>query len=298
MAAASIGLSEFENELLPEPELESEYESEFELESPEAFGWGDIKKATGDVASWAGSTWRNIQTPGTNARRIAIDTAKSALKGGISTLAKRYLGSDYGGLVGDIVGGGLTSALAPPSLYENEAEFESELEISPTRKIYPDAMLEHIAHEALQSESEQEAAEHMLPMVPMVAGKLVPLAARATPQLAANVLPRIARAQTSVIPYLTRAISNITRTLFRNPQTRPLVRTVPSIARRTMAQIARLAAAGRPVSPQAAVQILARQTYRLIANPRQSSLVLRRSNALDRRFHGMAGIPWRPAYRR
>jgi hypothetical protein len=293
MATASIGLSEFESELLPESELEGEYASEFELESPEAFGWSDIKKAAGDVATWAGDTWRDIQTPGTNARRIAIDVDKAAITGGAALLGTG-LGGPIGGTIGGIAGAGLSSALLPPSQYEGEGEFESEFELSPIRRVYPDAMLEHVAHEALEAESEQEAAEHMLKVVPMVAGKLVPLAARAAPRIAAKVIPRITRTVTRVTPQLTRGVSNITRTLFRNPQSRRLVRVVPSIARRTVTQIARHAAAGRPVSPRAAVQILRRQAHRVIANPQQTAMVLRRSNALDRGFHRVAGIPWRP----
>lgn len=304
MATANVNLSEFENELLPESELESLYESELELENPEAFGWSDIKKAAGDAATWASDTWRDIQTPGTNARRIAIDVDKAAITGGTTLLGSAIgaaaggVGAPIGGTIGNIVGQGISSALLPPSVYEGEfefeSEFESEFELSPIRRVYTDAMLEHIAHEALESESEQEAAGRMLKVVPMAAGKVIPTVARkVSPRLAVRVVPRVTKAVYRVTPQLTRGVSNITRTLFRNPRSRHLVRTVPSIARNTVTQIARQAALGRTVSPQTAVRILQRQAHRVIANPQQTTVVLRRSNALDRGFHRIAGIPWR-----
>ncbi len=182
---------------------------------------------------------------------------------------------------------------------DSEFELESEFELSPIRRVYPDAMMEHLAHAALEAESEQEAAEQFLPLVPMVAGKLLPLAAKALPKIAGKVLPRVlprvARVVSRVTPQLTRGISTVTRTLFRNRQTRPLVRAVPSIARRTVAQIARQTAAGRVVNPQAAMRVLRYQTRRVIGSPQQRAIVLRRSAALDRRFHTMSGIPWRPS---
>jgi hypothetical protein len=302
MATASLGLSEFESELLPESELESEFESEseFELENPEMFGWSDIKSAASGAGKWVSDTWRDVGTHGTNARRVAIDVDKALWSGGMGLLAGGLLGPEAAP-VGAAVGTGIGSAIFPPSAYEGE--FESEFELSPIRRVYPDAMAEHMAHEATEAESEQEAAEHFLPLIPLVAGKLLPLAAKVLPKvagkilpkLARRVLPRITRAVTKVTPQLTRGVSTITRTLYRRPQTRRLIRVVPNIARRTVARIARQAAAGRPVSPQAAVQVLRQQARQVIANPQQVAVTLRRSNALDRGYHRIAGIPWRPS---
>src|SRR5262245_21741705 len=176
----------------------------------------------------------------------------------------------------------------------HEGESELEFELNPARRFYPDALMEHMAHMALEAESEQEAAEGFLPLIPLVAGKLLPLAARAIPRIA-RALPRISRTVSRITPQLTRGVSTITRRLFRNPRTRTLVRTVPSIARRTVATIARQAAAGTPVTPLAARRILALQTRRVLQNPQRRTLVLRRSGAMDRQFHRLAGIPVAPA---
>jgi hypothetical protein len=159
--------------------------------------------------------------------------------------------------------------------YEYEGEYELELEeesfANPIRRVYPDAMMEHLAHAAMEAESEAEAEAF--------AGALVPLAARLLPRVA----PVIARAA----PGLVRAASGVVRTLRANPTTRPLVRAVPTILRRTTADIARQSARG-PVSADAAVRTLARQTQHVLCNPGPRRRALQRNVALDRRYHQAA----------
>jgi hypothetical protein len=87
------------------------------------------------------------------------------------------------------------------------------------------------------------------------------------------------------MPRLTRGISQVARTLHRNPRTRPLLRAVPQIAQRTTARIGRQLAAGRPVTPRGASRVLAQQTARVIGDPRQLVHAWRRSRMLDRRHH-------------
>jgi hypothetical protein len=164
-------------------------------------------------------------------------------------------------------------------------------EVSPVGKIYADAMMEHLGHAAMEAESEFEAAEGFLPLIPMVASKLLPLAARAAPRIIGRVLPNVARTVSRVTPQLTRSVGNLSRRLYRNPQTRPLLRAVPSIARRTLTSIARQAAAGRPVTPHQAARTLARYNRRVLTNPRIRRQVLRRSRLMDGRYHRWAGIP-------
>ncbi len=173
----------------------------------------------------------------------------------------------------------------------HELEFEGE--ISPVRKYYVDAMLEHMGHVAAEAQTEQEAAEGFLPLIPMLAAKALPLAAKfgakMLPKLAGKVLPKVAKVFNKVTPRLTRGVGRITRGLHRNPRTRPLVRTMPTIARRTVATIARRAATGRPVTPRLANRVLVAQTRRVLRNPRQTAQVLRRSRTLERHFHRANG---------
>jgi hypothetical protein len=166
---------------------------------------------------------------------------------------------------------------APPGLaaaYELEGEWEGEYEggLNPIRRVYPDALMEHLGHAAAQTESEAEAEAFIAALIP----------------LATRLIPRAASAVMRATPQLIRGVTRVTRTLRRNPATRPLVRTMPTVVRRTAASLARQSARGRPVTPQAALRTLAQQTRRVLSNPRQCARVVQRSRAMDRRFHQAA----------
>ena len=172
---------------------------------------------------------------------------------------------------------------------EFEGEFEVQHEISPVRKIYADAMMEHLAHLAAEAETEQEAAEHFLPLVGLAAKKLLPVVAKAVAPAVRKALPRIASAVTRVEPRLTRGITGIAKSLYRQPGTRRLLHAVPTIARRTVHSIAQQAAHGRPITARGAIRTLARQTSRVLGHPHHRRHALRRSAWLDRRFHRHVG---------
>ena len=104
-------------------------------------------------------------------------------------------------------------------------------------------------------------------------------------------LPRVANSLTRVTPQLTRGVGNLARTLYRNPRTRPLLRTIPSTARRAVTSIARQAATGQRVTPQGALRTLARTNHRLLSNPGIVNSVMRRSQVMDGQAHRLAGLP-------
>jgi hypothetical protein len=171
--------------------------------------------------------------------------------------------------------------------FEDEGEYEDEL--SPVRKVYPDAVMEHLGALAAEAESEEEAVEHFLPLIGMAASKLLPLAAKAIAPMAKRALPRIVKAVTRVTPQLTRGVGRIARTLHRKPAGRRLLRAVPTIARRTVHSIARQAAHKRAVTPRMAVRTLARQARRVLRSPGTRTKALRRHYRMDRRFHRRIG---------
>lgn len=182
--------------------------------------------------------------------------------------------------------------------FETEYEGEFETEISPIRKIYPDAMMEHLGELAAEAESEQEAAEHFLPLIGMAATKLLPVVAKAVAPMAKKALPRIAKSVFRTVPHLTKGVGKIARTLHRNPQTRHLLRAVPTVARRTVGSIARRAVKGQPVTPRVAIRALAHQAKRVLGTPRHRAHALRRHHALERRLHTRWGRGMvRPHYR-
>lgn len=187
--------------------------------------------------------------------------------------------------------GNIASSLLGEGEEEYEDEFEGELEdeISPVRKIYPDAMMEHLGELAAEAESEDEAAEHFLPLIGMAASKLLPVVAKAVAPAAKRMLPKIARAVTKASPHLTKTIGKVARTLHRNPQTRHLLKVVPTIARRTVGTIARQAAHGRHVTPRLAVRTLARTASRVLGHPHHRRHALRHHHHLERKLHHRYG---------
>jgi hypothetical protein len=229
-------------------------------------------------------------------------------------------GEGWLGTIGNVVG-----SLLGESEFEGEEELEDELEgedefeeeLSPIRKVYPDAMMEHLGELAAEAETEEEAAEHFLPLIGMAASKLLPVVAKAVAPAAKRALPRIAKTVSRLTPHLTRGVGKIARTLHRQPGTRKLLRAVPAIARRTVHNVARQAAQGRRVTPRLAIRTLARQTRRVLGHPRHRLQALRRHHRMERRFHRRMGrglarphwmwrwingrrvrVPYRPRYRR
>src|SRR5579871_5523716 len=101
--------------------------------------------------------------------------------------------------------------------WEGEFEDEGEAMANPLRRVYPDAMMEHLGHAAAEAETEAEAEAFVGALVPLAAG-LVKAAA-----------PHVARAT----PHLVKGLSKVTHQLRGKPATRPLVRAVPTIAART-----------------------------------------------------------------
>ena len=260
---------EYEWEATPEMEweFENEWEGEFESEAETEEFFRRI----------AGLARRAVQSPAL--RRIGLSAARTALRGlgdvggaigGAISPQGAALGRRLGGLADNRLRG-----MLPQREYEFEfeeefeGEFEEEYEVNPIRRAYPDVLMEHLGHAAAEAESEAEAEAFI--------GALVPLAAR--------VLPRAAGSLMRAAPGLVRGLAGATRTLRSNPSTRPLVRVLPTVMRRTAAAVARQSAQGRPPTPQQAVRMLARQTAQVVGNPRQATAAYRRSCAADHRYH-------------
>jgi len=247
----SAAVSAYEFEALPE--LSGGYASELEgdRESEQFFG------ALANLAR-RGVGW--LSTPGSPQRQAALTLARQAINQGLPALGRW--------------GGAQTASWLTGLLPQQEYEWEGELEISPIRKIYPDAMMEHLGHAAAEAQGEAEAES--------LAAAMVPLAAR--------VIPQASRTLTRAMPGLVSAVSAVVRRLYRDPATRPLVRVVPTVVRRTGASIAQMNSRGVAVTPQETLRILARQIMRVLGSPQVSAQAFRRSRALDREFHRNGGV--------
>lgn len=281
-------LTDYEVAALPElaPQFEDEWETEFagDQEAEEFFG-----QLARMGATWLGGQMRR---PGSPLRKAALGAARQVIKRG-SPMVGSYVGRRAGnwaaprlqqagiavnpdtiGNLGDASGrflasqaGDWLSGLLPDQEFEGEWEFEDEVG-SPGRG-YTAAMMEHLGHAAANAESEAEAEAFI--------GALIPLAARLLPRAASTVM--------RAAPNLIKGLAGATKTLRSDPATRPLVRTLPSVMRRTAMDIARRRARGQRITPQTAVRTLAKQTAQVVGNPRTAVQAYRRSKALDRRLH-------------
>lgn len=257
-----------------ESELEAELEDEFEDESEdEGEGEDFLGGLLGESEDFLGGILGEGEEEGEDFLGNILGEGES----------EDFLGSILGegeeeDFLGSILGEG-----------EGESEDEYEDEISPIRKVYPDAVMEHLGELAAESESEDEAAEHFLPLIGMAASKLLPVVAKAVAPSAKRALPKIAKVLTKATPRLTRGIGKVAKVLHRHPQTRHLLRTVPGIARRTVGNLAHKAARGVRITPHTAVRTLARQTRRVLGTPQNRAQALRRHNHLERKFHRRVG---------
>jgi hypothetical protein len=242
-----------------------------------AFGESESEQFFGALANLAqrGASWATAA--GSPQRRFALWAARQALNRGLPALG-RWAGSQVGGSTAGTTGASLgnraaswLSGLLPQQEYEAELEWQGE--ISPVRKWYPDAMLEHMGHAMAEAETEAEAEA--------LAGALIPLVARAVPQSG----PAVMRA----MPGLVCGVAGVVRGMHRSPATRPLVRVIPGIVRRTATIIGKQAGQGTPVTPQTAVRTLARQTYQVLSRPQAAARTFRNSQHLDQRFHRATG---------
>jgi hypothetical protein len=163
-----------------------------------------------------------------------------------------------------------------------EYEYETEDELNPVRKVYLDAMMEHLAHAAAEAETEAEAAAFIAPLASL-AVKTLPKALK----LAPKVIQTVAKA----VPHMAKAAHGVAKTLRHNPATRPMTRILPTAIKRGATALARHAAAGHPVTPRHARQTIAHHSARIINNPRQAVNIYRRARTLDRKFHQL-----RPAH--
>jgi hypothetical protein len=104
-----------------------------------------------------------------------------------------------------------------------------------------------------------------------------------------------------LLPQLVRATCVLTRILRRRRITRPAVRAVPLIVRRTARVLSSRAAAGRPADRRTAARVMASQTRRVLGSPQQTTRALQRNvraTTAVRRAAGpamRAGAPRRPA---
>lgn len=269
----------YESESLPE--MEGLYESEWVGESEATYESEQFFQELAQAARRA--------APLPALQRLAMASARAALSS--SGAPDAY--SEPEGFLWEGEGEG-------EGAFEGEGEVQMEQALHYMGQVPSAALMEHLGHAAAEAETEGESFAFLAPLIPL-AMKALPLAAKglgilgkkgigmAAKMAAKKMLPKMASNMSRGVPNMVRSLQGVAKTLRQSPRTRPLVRTLPTVARRATADLARQAARGRPITPRVASRAVARHTAKVIGNPAQAVRAFQTSRVMDKKFHQAAG---------
>ena len=257
------------------------YESEMELElEGEMGGLGELEQ---HETEWEqhelAHEFEGDQFFGRIARGIGSFVRRAApILRSVARIAAPMVGTAIGGPFGAILGRVASQALGEEEFGQHELvhEFEHpelahEFELEQHEFEHPESAheFEHpeMAHEFEQHEYEHhesahevahEIAQHEITQHEALAEMMAEMAAHEQHEGQAEAMiggavvtvlsPRDRRALRRLLPHLVRGAAVLTRILRRRRATRPAVRAVPTIMRRTVVALKRQAAAGKPVT--------------------------------------------------
>jgi len=152
--------------------------------------------------------------------------------------------------------------------FEGESEGESEMahEIASHELTHHEALAEMMAESASQEQHEGEAE------------------AMAGAAAVTVISPRDRRALRRILPYLVRGTAILTRILRRRRVTRPVVRAVPTIIRRTVRDLKRQATRGVPITRRTAARAAIRQVRRVLSSPKACTAAVARNLKVSRSY--------------
>jgi hypothetical protein len=96
--------------------------------------------------------------------------------------------------------------------------------------------------------------------------------------------PADRRALRRILPHLIRGTAILTRILRRRRITRPVVRVVPTIVRRTIKVLKKQAAKGLPITRKRAARAAARQVRKVLSSPRACAAAMKRNIKVSRAY--------------
>jgi hypothetical protein len=198
----------------------------------------------------------------------------------VAPLAKKFapqIGSVIGGALGGPAGaaiGGKLGGFVQQLEAEDEGESEDEMNATADVPATEDQLAESVAVAA--SKGRPFDAQSLGSQITIFIGQRAPLPVKA------------------VLPVLSQASGNVARMLVqsRDPRARALIRTLPSIQRRTVATLTHKARTGRPVTPRIAARVMAKHAQRTLSSPQAITKALANNAAkkrtLDRKAIGRA----------
>jgi len=301
------------------------YESEMELElEEEVGGLGELEQ---QESEWEQPEltheFEADQFFGRIARGIGnfVRRAAPILKN-VARIAAPMVGTAIGGPFGAILGRVASQALGEEEFEQHElahefehpelaGEFEQhEFEQHELSHEFQQHELEstELAHEFEQHEFEHtessqeiahEIAQHETTHHEALAEMMAEMAAHEQHEGQAEAMiggavvtvlsPRDRRALRRLLPHLVRGAAVLTRILRRRRSTRPAVRAVPTIMRRTVASLKRQAASGRPVTRQAAGRAAAVEVRRVLSSPAACAAAIQQNVRSARRSRANGG---------
>jgi len=248
---------EFEGEFEDEPEgefedegeLEDELELEGELEDEYEGEWEGEDEGEEFLGSWIKKAARGVKGFVKKAAPILKRVAK---------VAAPIVGGAIGGPAGAMLAKTATGLLGESEFeeeWESEGEFEDEFEGE------GEAEAEYMADAAAKTKSPSKARA--------LAG------AAAVASLAAS--DRAALRQ--ILPHMVRGTDILTRILRSKKITRPAVRVIPTIVKRTAKTLKHQSMTGKPITRKAAGRAMAIQVRRVLGSPKTCAAAMTRNLA-------------------
>ncbi|MEL6382282.1 MAG: hypothetical protein AAFQ89_07380, partial [Cyanobacteria bacterium J06626_18] len=148
---------------------------------------------------------------------------------------------------------------------QHELEWEAEPEPTTHQKHDFDSQLEDLGYAAAAAQTEAEAEALVGAMVP----------------LAAQLIPRVKPLMMASSPAILAGLGAATKLLHRNPKTRPLLRTMPTVLHHTAAVLNRDRINGRRPTPKRVVKVLADQAAKVIASPDETRRALQHAQEMS-----------------
>lgn len=255
---ADGGTSAFEFETYGQGEYEGDGLGEFEFEF-ETYGQGEFE---GD--EFFGKIWSAAKKVGKVVAPLAKKFAPQ-----IGSVIGGALGGPAGAAIGGKLGGFVQQMEA-----EDEGESEDEMNAQPEVSATEDQLAEAVALAA--SKGRPADAQSLGSQITIFVGQRAPLPVKA------------------VLPVLSQASGDVARMLVqrRDPRARALIRTLPTIQRRTVATLTRKARTGKPVTPKIAARVMAKHAQRTLGSEQAITRALANNAAkkrtLDRKAIGRA----------
>jgi hypothetical protein len=286
-----LGESELESEAELESELESgELESESELEAGELEsefeGAGEFESEHEHESEFehehelSGEFEHEFETEQFFGKIGKFFKKAAPFLKKIAKVAAPIVGTAIGGPFGAVLGKVASSALGEHELGELESEFEHEHEFEHESEGEQEMAHEITSHELTHNEALAEVmAEAACREVHEGEAEAMVGAAAAT-----IISARDRRALRRVLPHMVRGTAILTRILRRRRITRPLVRVVPTIVRRTIKDLKRQAANGAPITRRRLARAAAKQVRKVLGSPRACAAAVKRNIRVSRAY--------------